>query len=462
MNGADDDDEIILFEGELWNGSPTELSLGDVTLTAQTLHNIILQRLDRFAVEEIHLCDVSFENNQVFEDLVMALQDLDSLERLTWHSALTLTQWNVLVVGWEAGQLTDLDIVWKVWEPPVAELDDQDSDDSDGENDDEGLEDAFSGFVWMSSETLVVRMEEYGALSDSDNILRALDTGRREKRLQQVTDGDDENDTLAISVHVWYQDSQTFASWAKQIASYPGALSSLKLEETEFNIESLPLLSQIVRKGDLINLTLMDCSVSTSSPTAALTSLKTAFHENTSLQRLAFRSIEDPGHPLWSSLFDALCENTGIEHLQLTTENLEDLPDLLVPMMPYLPHMHGLRALQTQWCAGLGDVLLPGLKASLYLHHVILDDVANETPTEEEAATIHGILDRNRLYHEMKFVSYDDNDLFETLEFLAQDDLGRSGTALYSIIRGTLLPHLLVAADICSKQNKRQRRSSCG
>lgn len=468
----ENDDEISLFEGELWNGA-VELSLGGVELTATMVQHIIRRRLDRFPVEEIHLCDVSFVNNRAFQSLVMALQDLPTLERLTWHSPLTLSQWAFLVNGWEIRQLVDLDIEWKVLS--ASDVDEEESD-NDVEEDDEGrdnsqreetdeeemIEEIFYGFVFMTAESLVVRMEgeeESRSIAEAVdcNILQAFDTGLREQRLQQLQQ--EARSDLAISLHVNFQNSETFALWSRKICSQPSTLSSLKVQGMDFTIQSIPVLTQLVNAGKLMNLSLVDCSVSgsllLSSP--LLRAFTDALASNTSLQRLAFCSVETPGHVLWSAVFGSLRENTKIEHLHLTSSDLEDLADLVAPLIPHLPYMRNVRTLQTRWCEDLGHVLLPGLQNNLYLHDLILDGLRSYAPANDEIAIIQGILDRNRLYHEMKSLSYDKDEadeFFDTIEYLANDDLARSGTSLYSIVRCTLLPHL-----VTSHTNGKRKRS---
>ena len=154
----EDIDDLSILEGELWNGFG-QLTLGDTTLTTETVEQIIRQRFDRFDVEEVHLSQVTFESPFAFSMFALALRELSSLERLTWHSALTLAQWSSLVDGWDTGQLVELDVEWSVLKPR-SDIDRKDNDEGDAEASRTMTQQIFADFVRLTDQKIVLRMEE--------------------------------------------------------------------------------------------------------------------------------------------------------------------------------------------------------------------------------------------------------------------------------------------------------------
>eukprot|EP00977_Amphora_coffeiformis_P020083 scaffold7825_cov162-Amphora_coffeaeformis.AAC.14 len=446
---------IRLLDGELFNGL-NELNLADVTLTGETVQHIIEDRLDRFDVEEIHLCDVSFATTFDFFTFLFALQELSTLDRLTWHSPLTISQWKSFADIWETGQLDELDIEWKILPNQQSEDDrnpnNNHDDDDEDDDDDEALSEIFANLFRATEEKLVLRMGSESRI-DVPAFFSGFQRGRQEK-IDYTTNPD-----VTISLHTHFSSLQHFASWVQHIRTNPKMVSSFKVDAMQLCNASISMLGSLLKDAEILNLVLSDCSIPAAVAAPTLECLTNAFADNTTLKRLVLCSVHETKHALWSAFFRAFRGNKSLENLQLTTAESSEGSTLLYPFVAELPFMQSLRVLETRWCEGMGDVLLPGLRANISLHDIVLDGLGGDDPTNNEDE-LRQCLDRNRLFHEMTFVKSDDDDLFASLNFLACQDMGQSGTALYYIIRFTLLPQLVATNRVANRGGKRKRPTS--
>ena len=431
--------QVEILEGELFNGFQT-LTIGDVTLTAETVQRIIHERFDRFPVEEIHFSDVAFESDFVFYTFVMALRELSSLERLTWHSALTLSQWHSLLVEFDSGQISELDAEWK-----VIDVDESSSTEDESNNENSLMSASFANMYRVTSEKLVLRF-------DSDTVIQTIfhgfTTGRAGKINEELLP------ELPISVHSKSADPSTFSLWATEMCRHPAMISSFKAEGIKICQQAVSSLIDLLDRGNLVNLALSDSNDKETLPTLLLEKMTASLSRNNTLERLALCSIQHVAHPLWSAMFHALGENKSIKNLQLMTAEPVDAITLMRPFATELPRIHNLRILETRWYTGMTQILLPGLRANCALHDIVLDGIGGEDPTD--ADVLRDCLDRNRLYNEMKHVKLGDDDLCETLAFLADLDMGKSGTALFHIVRQILLPYLVIPKIASRRGSKRK------
>lgn len=438
----EEDDDLSVLEGELWNGY-SQLTLGDTTLTMDTIQNIIHQRFDQHvgdALEEVHLSQVTFDSDLTFNTFALALQELPTLERLTWHSSLSLPRWNALTNGWNTGLLVEFDVEWSLLSATTV---------GNEETATSMMKQIFADFFRLTDQKLVLRIKQECDREDVQTIFAGLQAGRQAK----VQHGSFAN--VALSVYAQFS-SETFPTWVDEICKQPKLISSFYVWSMEFTPQSIACLEKMLTNNalTLANLFFLDPSVTAHLSKSTLEQLTNALAKNEFLERLSLRSIADASHAVWHALFSALRQNTTLEHLEINTAELNDGATLVSPLADELPHMQGLRVLETRWCAGMSDVIMPGLRANVSLHDIVLDGLGRN-PADEDA--LRACLTRNRLYHEMKFVRHNDPDLYDTLSFLASGNLNQTGSALYHIIRCTLLPHLLPSWSLAALYGARQR-----
>ena len=457
---------VRLLDGELFNGL-NELNLADVTLTDELVERIIEERFDQYDVEEIHLCGVSFATTNDFSTFIFALQELSYLDRLTWHSPLTLSQWKTFANIWETGQLDELDVEWKISSTRQSEdsinrndndsndyddNNDSNDDDDDDDDDHETLTEIFANLFRATEEKLVLRMGTKSRI-DVPALFSGFERGRQEK-IDYTTNPD-----VIISLHTHFSSPSHFALWVQHMCTNPELISSFKVERIQLCNDSIPVLANLLKHGDLLNLVLSDCSIPMAVATPTLECLTGALADNTSLKRLVLCSVHEPQHDFWPVFFHSFRRNNSLENLQLTTAESSKGTTFLRTFVTELPSIQSLRVLETRWCEGMGDILLPALRANASLHDMVFDGLGgDDDPTNEEEELLK-YLDRNRLYYEMTFVKTDDDDLLTSMNFLACQDMGQSGTALYHIIRHTLLP-LLVTTNRTTRRGDKRKRST--
>jgi hypothetical protein len=251
----------------------------------------------------------------------------------------------------------------------------------------------------------------------------------------------------AIILSVSYQNTAGWDSLVSQVCRTE-VVDSLTVDDFILDNESSGSLTRLISESPCKRLDLEDCIVRPSLSAHRIEELTSALSRTTTLECLSLRLV-GAASGLTPALFAILPAMQSLRILEFSWKYVDGTPDLLETYLKnlakHLPDIQVLMTLETRWCPGFVEALLPGLQKNLSLTAIRFGAIHGiYQPSDEELEPLTRLLTRNRLYHHVVDSIYKST-FPEILRLAASvtaaDEFDVAGTALYHLVRHSLPPH---------------------